>query len=110
MKRYCFALDLKEDDQLIAEYERHHQHVWNEVSESIKQAGITSMQIYRTGPRLFMIIETDKTFSFERKAIIDSNNRKVMEWEQLMLQFQEPLQWAQPGEKWVLMKEIFTLK
>ncbi len=110
MKKYCLALDLKDDEKLIAEYERHHQQVWEEISESIQQAGITSMQIFRTGPRLFMIMETDETFSFEQKAILDSNNKKVMEWEQMMLQFQQPLKWAIPGEKWVLMKEIFTFK
>lgn len=38
--RYCFALDLKNDDSLIAEYERYHQKVWPEIIDSIKSAGI----------------------------------------------------------------------
>ena len=33
--RYCFALDLKNDETLIAEYEEYHQRVWPEILESI---------------------------------------------------------------------------
>ncbi len=41
--RYCFALDLKDDQKLIAEYEKHHQKVWPEIMDSIKDSGITDM-------------------------------------------------------------------
>jgi L-rhamnose mutarotase len=58
MQRHCLALDLKDDPELIAEYERHHDHIWPEIIHSIKSAGITVLDIYRTGNRLFMIMET----------------------------------------------------
>lgn len=108
-KRYCLALDLKEDQKLIAEYEHWHQHGWPEIKKSILDAGIVNMEIYRSGNRLFMIMETDESFDFERKGKMDAANVKVQEWEQLMWKYQQPLPWAKPGEKWVLMEKIFSL-
>jgi L-rhamnose mutarotase len=108
-KRYCLALDLWNDPILIAEYERWHQVIWPEIKESIRHSGIVSMEIFRTGNRLFMIMETDDSFSFERKSSMDLNNPKVQEWEQLMWKYQQSLPWAEPGEKWVLMDKIFSL-
>lgn len=107
--RYCLALDLIDDAQLIAEYEEYHQHVWPEIIESIKTSGIYQLEIYRTGNRLFMIMETDKNFSFEKKNTMDATNEKVIEWEQLMWKYQQALPTAKHGEKWVMMKKIFEL-
>ncbi len=109
MTRYCLALDLKEDTELIAEYEYWHQNGWPEIKKSILDAGITDMEIYRTGNRLFMIMEADDAFSFEKKAAMDAGNPKVQEWEELMWKFQKPLPWAKEGEKWILMDRIFKL-
>lgn len=110
MKRYCLALDLKDDPALIAAYEAHHQQVWPEIITSIRESGILQMDIYRTGNRLFMVMETEDDFSFAEKAEQDRNNERVQAWEQLMWKYQEPLPHAAPGEKWVLMESIFSLK
>jgi len=109
MKRYCLALDLKDDPNLIAEYEEYHKNVWPEIIESIKGSGIEILEIYRTGNRMFMIIEANGDFSFEEKATLDATNPKVQEWEALMWKFQQALPWAKPGEKWILMEKIFEL-
>lgn len=109
MKRYCLALDLKNDAALIDEYEAYHKNVWPEILSSIKDAGIEKMEIYRTGNRLFMILETSDDFSFERKGEVDQNNARVQQWEELMWKYQQGLPSAKPGEKWVLMKKIFEL-
>jgi len=110
MKRYCLALDLVDDAELIAEYEYLHKNVWPENIKGIKDAGVTVMDIYRTGNRLFMIMEANDDFSFEKKAVADAANEKVQEWEKLMWKFQQPLPWAKENEKWVLMEQIFELK
>ena len=109
MTRYCLALDLKEDPSLIAEYEAYHKKVWPEIVKSIKEAGIEVLDIYRTGNRLFMIMEVNDNFSFEKKSAADASNPKVQEWEELMWKFQYPLPWARTGEKWILMNKIFEL-
>jgi len=109
MKKYCLALDLKDDPQLIAEYENWHKKVWPEVVLSILNSGIEKLEIYRTGNRLFMIMEVSEKFSFEAKNKADQENKKVQEWETLMWKFQQPLPFAKQGEKWVLMNKIFEL-
>ncbi len=109
MKRYCLALDLKNDPILIAEYEVFHKRIWPEIHASIKDSGIERMEIYRTGNRLFMIMETKDDFSFDEKSRSDANNKKVEEWEDLMWKYQQALPHAQPGEKWILMDKIFDL-
>ena len=108
-RRYCLTLDLKNDPSLIAEYKRHHEEVWPEITKSIRDAGVEGLEIYLLGTRLVMILEVNESFSFEKKAESDRNNRAVQEWERLMWKFQQPLPEAQPGEKWLLMEQIFKL-
>lgn len=110
MKRYCFTLDLINDDQLIAAYDAHHREVWPEVLASIKEAGIVNMEIYRYNNRLFMVMEVNDQFSFEKKAVSDLENAKVQEWELLMWHYQQALPGAKAGEKWMLMDAIFKLE
>jgi len=110
MKRYCLTLDLINDPELIREYERFHKKIWPEIYESIKTAGIGEMQIYRFSNRLMMIMEVNDTFSFEEKAKMDATNERVQEWEKLMWKYQQALPGAKPGEKWMLMTQIFDLK
>lgn len=107
MKKFCLALDLKNDEKLIAEYESYHQQVWPEILKSIKDSGIKQMEIYRIGNRLFMIIEASEEFTFEKKSMADADNSKVQQWEELMWKYQQSLPGSKPGEKWVLMKKIF---
>jgi len=109
MNRYCFALDLKDDQKLISAYIAHHQTVWPEIKDSIKEAGILNLEIYLSGNRLFMIMEVNADFSFEEKNKADQANAKVQEWEKLMWNFQQALPWAKTGEKWVMMEQIFEL-
>lgn len=110
MKRYCLALDLKDDPQLIAEYEAYHKKIWPEIEQSIRSSGIERMEIYRTGNRLFMIMETSDNFSFEKKAATDAATPKVQEWETLLWRYQQALPDAKPGEKWIVMEKIFELQ
>lgn len=109
-KRYCLTLDLKDDPALIAEYRRYHQKIWPEVTRSIKQAGVEDLEIYLLGTRMFMVMEVNDHFSFAAKARADREDSKVREWEELMWKFQKPLPQAKPGEKWMLMKQIFKLE
>jgi L-rhamnose mutarotase len=108
-QRYCLALDLRDEPQLIEEYKRYHENVWPEITKSIRDSGIEGMQIYLLGNRLFMIMEVNERFSFAAKGEADRLNAKVQEWENLMWRFQQPLPRAKPGEKWMLMEKIFQL-
>lgn len=109
MKRHCFALDLINDHELISEYKKYHKQIWPEITKSIQSSGIENLEIYLTGNRLFMIMEVDNTFCFEKKKALDSENKKVQDWETLMWKYQQALPFAKEGEKWVLMKNIYQL-
>lgn len=109
LKQYCLLLDLKDDEQLISEYELHHKAIWPEIKKSITDSGIVSMEIYRAGNRLSMVMEVNREFSFEKKSKADMANPKVKEWEELMWKYQQALPVAKEGEKWVLAEKIFGL-
>ena len=72
MKRYCLTLDLKDDPEVIRQYDLYHQDVWPEVLQSLGDSGIETMRIYRTGNRLIMQLETRDSFSFEEKAKMEA--------------------------------------
>lgn len=111
MPRLCFALDLNDDPELIAQYEEWHRpgKVWPEIVESIRQSGIREMEIFRIADRLIMVIDAGEGFSLAAKAAADASNPRVQEWERLMWKFQKPLSQAKAGEKWLPAARIFRL-
>ena len=109
-RRYCLTLDLKDDPKLIAEYKKHHERIWPEITSSLKESGIEDAEIYLLGTRMFMILDVNEGFSFGAKAKSDRENSKVQEWEALMWKFQKALPQAKPGEKWLLMERIYKLE
>lgn len=108
-RRYCLALDLKDDPRLIEEYEAHHREVWPEILESIAGSGILSMEIYRLHTRLVMVMEVGDGFSFEKKAAADAANERVQAWEALMWRYQQAVPGGPAGAKWRLMDRIFAI-
>ncbi|PWN48148.1 hypothetical protein IE53DRAFT_210503 [Violaceomyces palustris] len=113
-RQYYYVLDLVDDQESIAEYERYHQpgNVPPAVIQSMKQAGIQNMKIFRMENRMVLTMTVDDTFSNERKQSIDESSEAVQKWEELMWKFQKPLAFGQgyrPGTKWREMKVIFDL-
>lgn len=109
MKRYCFALDLINNQKLINDYIEYHKVVWPEIIESLKESGIIHAEIYHVEDRLFLVIDTNEKFSLEIKGKMDAENPIVQKWETIMWKYQKALPNAKLGEKWVLMNRIFKL-
>lgn len=109
MQKFALVLDLVDDPALIAEYEDYHRKVWPEIIRSIRDAGIREMEIYRFANRLFMVMETEDDFTFEKKAEADRLNLKVQEWEALMWKYQQALPGSPPGAKWLPAKLVFRM-
>jgi len=76
-RRFCFALDLKDDPALTAEYRKCHEQIWPEITQALKDTGIEDMEIYLPGTRMFMIMEVNRAFRFEKKTKADEQNPKV---------------------------------
>lgn len=109
MKSLAMTVNLKDDPETIQKYKEHHAAVWPEVLTSLKQVGVIDMKIYLLGRRLFMTCEVEDGFipevDFPEYLKLDP---KCQEWEDLMGTFQEPVEEAQPEEKWAKMEEIFS--
>ena len=67
--RQCLMLDLRDDPVLIEEYEAPS---GPEVAAHMRAHGVTSMQIFRLGTRLCMVMDTDDAiFDAYRMALAD---------------------------------------
>jgi L-rhamnose mutarotase len=110
-QRFCLTLELKDDPGLITEYEHWHksENIWPEIPAGIKEVGIRSMEIFRFGNRLFMIIEAGSEFDFERDMAKLASLPRQQEWEAFVSKFQKSAPGETSSEKWKLMEKIFKL-
>ncbi len=108
--RHCLALDLRDDPELIAEYEAHHREVWPEVLAHLRAHGVRELEIFRLGTRMVMLMDTDDAvFDPQRMAAAEHADPRIREWEALMWRFQAPTPWTPDGAKWTPMHSIFRL-
>jgi len=111
LKRTCMALDLQNDEKLIAVYEQYHQpgRIWPEIPKGIRDAGIADMQIHRIGTRLFMVVDYNGNTNLKEAFGKMGTMPRQEEWAVLMDGFQKQLPEAQEGEHWATMKPVFLL-
>lgn len=107
MKRFCQTLTLVDNPEMISQYVEAHRHVWPEVIEGQRKVGILSMEIWRSGRSLFMIMDTVDEFDFERDMARLAGLPRQAEWEAYVSQFQGCVAGASSAEKWQLMDCIF---
>lgn len=109
-KRYCQTLELRDDPAMIEQYVEVHRHVWPEVVAGQREVGIISMEIYRRGRSLFMIMDTVPEFDFDRDMARLATLPRQAEWEAYVSKFQGCAANARSDEKWQLMEMIFDSK
>lgn len=111
VKRYCQTMDLKDNPELIAEYVKRHSEAeaWPEIRAGIREVGILEMEIYISGTRLFMIVETPLDFDWETAMARLATLPRQAEWEAYMSIFQQADATATSAEKWQLMDRMFYL-
>ncbi len=109
--RHVLLIDLADEAEAIARYEAWHAAgaVPAAITSSIRAADITQMEIYRSGNRLVMVMETGPDFDPVAKAAADAADPQVQEWETRMNSVQRPLPWASPDAKWTGAARIFSL-
>jgi L-rhamnose mutarotase len=110
-KRYCMALDLRNDANLISQYKHVHtkEGIWPEIPKGIKQAGISDMEIYLWGTRMFMILEVPVNWDYDTQMARLGTLEKQAEWGKYVWQFQKVVPWAKQGEVWVQMENVFQM-
>lgn len=110
-KRYCKALKLKNDPQLIEEYKKVHAPgaAWPEISQGMREVGIMDMEIYILGNQLFMIMDTVPDFDHDKAMKELAQKPRQAEWEAYVSRFQKTSADASADEKWQLMERIYKL-
>ena len=112
-QRRCFALDLKDDPEVIARYKHWHRPGGPpaEITQTLRAAGIIALDIYLIGNRLFMIMESDDSASGATRTD-DTDHPQVRAWEALMSEMQQDLPFprgASETGKWRLLEHIYSL-
>lgn len=109
--RHVLLLDLVDDPAAIARYEGWHAAgaLPPAIGRSIRAADIRAMDIFRTGTRLVMVMETGPAFDPAAKAAADAADPDVAAWEALMATVQRPVPGAAEGQKWTPARRIFSL-
>ncbi|ATP18390.1 MULTISPECIES: L-rhamnose mutarotase [Sphingobium] len=109
--RHVLLIDLADDAAAIAQYEAWHASgaLPPAIGASIRAADVRAMDIYRSGNRLVMLMETGPDFDPAAKAAADAADPAVQAWEAQMDGVQRPLPWSVPGAKWTAATRIFSL-
>ena len=111
-KRFCKVLDLNDDPELIAEYIQVHSpgHTWPEIAQGMKEVGILDMEIYISGNKLFMIMDTVAGFDHDNAMAELASKPRQKEWEKFVARFQKTSEDASAEEKWTSVKRIYKMK
>ena len=110
-KRFCKTLTLENDPQLIEDYKKVHAAgaCWPEITQGMLDVGIVDMEIYITGTRLFMIMDTLPDFDHETAMAELATKPRQSEWEAYVSRFQRTSAEASADEKWQLVERIYKL-
>jgi len=105
-------MTLRDDPELIEAYRKIHSpgHTWPEISQGMKEVGIVDMEIYITGNRLFMIMDTVPEFEHASAMRELAAKPRQSEWEAYVAKFQNTSAEASADEKWQLMERIYKLE
>jgi L-rhamnose mutarotase len=75
----------------------------------MKEVGILDMEIYLSGTRLFMIMDTRTDFNHEQAMSVLATKPRQAEWEAFVSRFQKSSSTASADEKWQLLERIYKL-
>jgi L-rhamnose mutarotase len=109
IKRYCQYIQL--NASAIEQYKYWHdsRHIWREIPDGIRKAGILSMEIYLLDDKAFMIVETPLDFDWDHAFGLLATLERQAEWEAFVSQFQLAAHGKTSAQKWQLMERIFSL-
>ena len=111
-RRYCKTLDLHDDPVLVEEYKHVHSPgvTWPEVAQGMKEVGLLDMEIYISGTRLFMIMDTVPDFDHDKAMAELAKKPRQKEWEVFVAKFQKTSPGASADEKWKLVERIYKME
>ncbi len=105
MARVAFQLMIRPG--CIEAYDESHRHVWPEMLQALKSAGISNYSIFRRDRLLVLVLEVD---NFERAWGQLGKNPVNLRWQTEMAPLFEPLTGLEAGERFPMMREVFFLE
>lgn len=109
MQSYGLTLLLRDDAALVERYKEYHRAAWPEVIARLKEIGVTGMEIFLLGRRMFMYLEVVDGFDPARDFARLNDVPRYREWDELMRTMQERVPEAGEGEWWAAMEKVFDL-
>ncbi|RPI25173.1 MAG: L-rhamnose mutarotase [Chloroflexota bacterium] len=106
MKRVGFLLKVRQEK--IAEYVKHHEHVWEEMLQALRESGWHNYSLFiRDDGLLFGYFETEESLATAQAKMAprEINAR----WQEFMAPYFESPNNARPDEMFLELKEIFHL-
>lgn len=111
---YVFTCNLKNDADSIARYKYYHskEGIWPEVLKTFEESGAVRVEIYQKEIRLMMIVSLPEGLTWEEfsESYANAYPEKIREWDEQMAPFQVPPSFAEQGETWVRMDQIFDFQ
>jgi L-rhamnose mutarotase len=105
MARVAFQLMIRPG--CIEAYDESHRHVWPQMLQALKSAGISHYSIFRRDRLLILVLEVD---DFERAWGQLDKDPVNLRWQKEMAPLFEPLAGLAPGERFPMMREVFYLE
>ena len=109
-KRFCQFLKLNPDTLDNYKYWHNSNHIWKEIPQGIRKAGILDMEIYVINDMAFMIVETPIDFNWDEAFGRLATYERQEEWETFVSRFQIAADGQRSEEKWQLVERIFSLE
>lgn len=106
MKRVGFLLKVRQEK--VAEYIQHHEHVWDEMLQALREAGWHNYSLFiREDGLLFGYFETEESLAVAQAKMVgrEINTR----WQEFMAPYFESPNNARPDEMFLELTEIFHL-
>jgi L-rhamnose mutarotase len=106
MKRVGFVLKVKQDK--IAEYVKHHEQVWEEMLQALRESGWHNYSLFiQDDGLLFGYFETEESLAAAQAKMAgrEINTR----WQEFMAPYFESPDNARPDEMFLELTEIFHL-
>lgn len=110
-KRYCQMLEIADNPKLIELYKECHsqEKQWKEIRDGIRSVGILEMELYILGNKVFMIVDTEADFEWDKAMKRLATLPRQAEWEAYVSELQGCDPKATSDQKWQLMERMFYL-
>ena len=106
MKRFGQIIGV--DPQKFEDYKKYHAAVWPEILEMITACNIANYSIFHKDGMLFAYFEyVGEDFAADMAKM--SVDPKTLEWWDIMMPMQRPVENRLAGEWWANMEEVFHL-